>query len=194
MKAKLFPTSEKKSNVLDFGTNWNNKLTCSVFTTLRLHNPKKYIEGNILNVRMRLMDIAPVKIISVKSCYGRDLTEGLCLIDTGYSKRETLIILENMYKSKAENLHLDIVFCKWLEVSPMALQGEFFRGLFSDKQTSFNKIQVAKVKQLMKDNGIIPDTPKGMFTCVYCCDLLPVGFKSGSSENCTLCDEKNKVN
>lgn len=31
-------------NTLNFSKNWNNKLDCKVFTTLRLHNPNKYLK------------------------------------------------------------------------------------------------------------------------------------------------------
>ncbi|MBF7091118.1 hypothetical protein IUY40_06160 [Flavobacterium sp. ALJ2] len=35
---------------LEFSTNWNNKLDCKCFTTIRIFNPAKHFRGNQFEV------------------------------------------------------------------------------------------------------------------------------------------------
>jgi hypothetical protein len=40
------------TNTIRFSYNWNNKLDNKAFTTIRLHNPKKYSVGNEYNIQI----------------------------------------------------------------------------------------------------------------------------------------------
>ena len=38
---------------LEFSTNWNNKLDCKCFTTIRLYNPNKHFRGNQFEISLQ---------------------------------------------------------------------------------------------------------------------------------------------
>ncbi len=95
----------KDDGVVRFSYNWNSKLNCNSFTTIRRYNPDKYCPGKIhqviLKTRDRLnTDFGKAEIIDVK-CLTLDQiskNEYISRIDTGYSAYETAGILRKMYK------------------------------------------------------------------------------------------------
>lgn len=116
-------------NRLKFSTNWNNKLDCKVFTTIRLFNDK-YLQGSeheillknkegkveINGTRYQLKGRAIVRL-SYKIPVGK-LSQGVCLIDTGYSFVQVRKMLSTMYKNRVENFNDDtmmsLVFLEYL--------------------------------------------------------------------------------
>ncbi|MDU1892739.1 MAG: hypothetical protein E6767_18825 [Dysgonomonas sp.] len=83
---------------LRFTTNWNNKLNCSCFTTLRLHNPKKYYVGAKKDVYLDNRPKGPATIIGVQSFLLEQISEFVARIDTGYSATDCKKIIKEMYK------------------------------------------------------------------------------------------------
>jgi hypothetical protein len=94
---------------LKFSTNWNNKLECTAFTTLRRHYKSKYVIGESL-----LVSYPGVKFVAivwdVKRLRVRDLNNYICFLDTGYNVCETKEILKKMYSSDySDNMLMDFV-------------------------------------------------------------------------------------
>lgn len=84
---------------IKFSYNWNNKLENKAFTTIRIHNPKKYIQGKAFNIELN-ETAKGVAILQEKRTIKPDqLNDFICYLDTGYNSRETLQILERMYKN-----------------------------------------------------------------------------------------------
>ena len=95
---------------LKFSFNWNNKLTNKAFTTIRIHNPKKYIINQEYNIEISGRATGTAILKAITTVKGSNLNEFICYLDTGYSKAETLIILKRMYKGiDVENTLFD--FC-----------------------------------------------------------------------------------
>lgn len=87
------------SDIIRFSYNWNNKLENKAFTTLRIHNPKKYILGNAYQIELegKIKGMAVLhskRILSVEQ-----LNDFICYLDTGYNRTEAKNILQRMYKS-----------------------------------------------------------------------------------------------
>lgn len=102
---------------LPFSTNWNHKLGCPYFTTIRLHNPNKYRIGAVLRVLHKEQFCKYVEVLQVITTTPCKLTELVCRLDTGYSKAETLAILRKMYKNfDTENTKIDLILLKTTEV------------------------------------------------------------------------------
>lgn len=80
-----------------FSYNWNNKLQCKAFTTLRLHNPKKYKVGSIYPIYLEKTLLKWAKIKAIKQLKIFQLNDFMAHIDTGYNKEETIKILQKMY-------------------------------------------------------------------------------------------------
>jgi hypothetical protein len=82
---------------LNFSYNWNNKLNCNYFTTIRLHNPTKYFKTGVYDVFLKEEFKGEAVIIDIKSQLVENMTEYSCGLDTGYSKSEAVEILRRMY-------------------------------------------------------------------------------------------------
>lgn len=89
-----------------FSYNWNNKLSCNYFTTIRRKNPIKYKigekyditygEGAKLHVKFR------AEIVEIRNIRFKDINPFIAGLDTGYSLQETKNILHKMYKLKMD--------------------------------------------------------------------------------------------
>ena len=96
-----------------FSYNWNNKLNCTAFTTIRLHNPIKYKVNQEYIIELdgkKKQYSAIVKSISIFKL--KQLNEFMAHIDTGYSMNETKEILMKMYKNKSidwDHQRLDLI-------------------------------------------------------------------------------------
>lgn len=88
---------------LNFSYNWNNKLDCAVFTTLRLHNPKIYYAGALKSVYLKDVYKKDVEIMAVKKMLLGSITEYTAGVDTGYSAQECQKLIKTMYKSRNIN-------------------------------------------------------------------------------------------
>lgn len=85
---------------LKFSYNWNNKLNCNFFTTIRREN-SIFKVNEIFQISVLDAPVFTAIIIHVFNCTVNSLTECQCLHDTGYSKAETRAILAKMH-------HIDI--------------------------------------------------------------------------------------
>lgn len=80
-----------------FLKNWNNKLDCDCFTTLRLSNPKKYYKGALVNVVLNNESKGKATIISVNHFTIDQINEFVAGIDTGLSAEECRKYIMKMY-------------------------------------------------------------------------------------------------
>ena len=85
---------------ITFSYNWNNKLGCKAFTTIRLYNPNKYKIGETYKINLKKECIGAGKIIAIKNFMLKELNEFIAHIDTGYSKEECEKIIRRMYETK----------------------------------------------------------------------------------------------
>lgn len=89
---------------LNFSYNWNNKLACPCFTTLRLRNDNKYFPGARFSISLhKKLLIHEVEVIDVKHLYLLQINEFIARLDTGYSKTECVKLIKTMYKNSAIN-------------------------------------------------------------------------------------------
>lgn len=78
-----------------FSTNWNAKLDCNYFTTLRLHGG--YSLGYKLRVLLKGKPLKTVEVVGKKALRMGQMNEFICGLDTGYGIEETKSILIKMY-------------------------------------------------------------------------------------------------
>lgn len=83
---------------INFSYNWNNKLECNCFTTLRLTNQNKYQTGKIYQIKLKNVEKKLARIIEIKVFELSKINEFISRLDTGYSKEETIKIINKMYK------------------------------------------------------------------------------------------------
>lgn len=85
---------------IEFSHNWNNKLNCTAFTSLRLYNPVKYALGVEYTVLLRGVVKGKAKLIGAKSFYIDKINDYIARLDTGYDTDECKKLLRDMYKAK----------------------------------------------------------------------------------------------
>lgn len=96
---------------LNFSNNWNNKLDCRCFTTIRSANDMKYQLGarKIIQLRNRKGELeknyGEAEIVYIRKLKANDITEPMARLDTGYSRKDTIGILHRMYKNKIADIN-----------------------------------------------------------------------------------------
>lgn len=110
-------------DTINFSTNWNNKLACKVFTTIRLHNPLKYFPGKMYEARLNGTPCCHVKCIRLYTVTQEKLSDYICLLDTGYAREQTLKILSKMYPHITKEQKFDIIVLQKV-IIPAAEQKE----------------------------------------------------------------------
>jgi len=98
------------NNTIRFSCNWNNKLTNKAFTTLRIHNPSKYVVGRVYDIEFNGKPDGQAIIQDIRVIRIQQLNDFSCYLDTGYSREQTIGILRKMYpKIDLNNTSFD--FC-----------------------------------------------------------------------------------
>jgi hypothetical protein len=85
-----------------FSQNWNSKLDCRYFTTIRMFTPDKYVIGEMYHIILKrgsgwVTDFGHAMAVEVVEILGSDLTESICGIDTGCDVNEAKDILKRIY-------------------------------------------------------------------------------------------------
>jgi len=92
---------------LTFSYNWNNKLNCQAFTTIRLSS--KFEVGEKVKIIFKDKSLGYGQIIDIRGFYLKNLNDWLAMIDTGFSADECRQILKDMYKNKNVNWDTQIL-------------------------------------------------------------------------------------
>jgi hypothetical protein len=111
---------------LRFSTNWNNKLECDAFTTLRLSWPQNYrvgLQKEVLLKGSRAQNYAYqskgwAAIIDVKRLKLEQINDYIALLDTGLLAAECQDMIRTMYKYKPINWDtqlLDFILLKYIK-------------------------------------------------------------------------------
>ncbi|MCA0381690.1 MAG: hypothetical protein LCH58_05985 [Bacteroidetes bacterium] len=82
--------------VLNFSYNWNNKLQCKAYTTIRLYG-RKYQQGKRFQVQLKGENLHVAEVVEIKPFYLQQLNEFMAYVDTGYSSTEARDIVIRMY-------------------------------------------------------------------------------------------------
>lgn len=90
---------------LKFSYNWNNKLNCHYYTTIRLSSPK-YHKEQIIDVQLKGQHLHQGKIIEIRVIGIDQINEFIGGLDTGYGAEETKNILKKMYKQATDSTTL----------------------------------------------------------------------------------------
>lgn len=94
---------------ISFLYNWNNKLSCNVFTTVRIKNDRKYRLNDVYEITLTSSkDKTPIaqgnaQIVLIHDFLLSKTTEGISLIDTGYIKEKFIELVKTMYKNAKIN-------------------------------------------------------------------------------------------
>ena len=111
-------------HTLDFTYNWNNKLDCPAFTTLRLHNPSRYAVGKTFDVYLKKKFVRQAQIIALKTLTLPQVNEFIARLDSGYDLERFHTLVCTMYK-KIPNLDsqpFDLLLLAEAPVHPLTIK------------------------------------------------------------------------
>lgn len=89
--------------VIEFSYNWNNKLDCNAFTTLRLANAERYKKGVVYFVRSKNKDYGEFVIEDIRQIGLSQINSFIARLDTGYTVDECVKLIKTMYKNSYIN-------------------------------------------------------------------------------------------
>lgn len=84
---------------LTFSYNWNNKLNCNSFSTIRLYNPDKYFIGAKFVVQAKGFDNFNVEVKAVTPFFLSNINDSIAYIDTSYDSLRCKEIILTMYRN-----------------------------------------------------------------------------------------------
>lgn len=82
---------------LKFSYNWNNKLYCEAFTTIRIAQPNRFVIGQQFEIILNKNSLKRATVVGYKEFFIGQLNEYMSYLDTGYSVDETVAIIVKMY-------------------------------------------------------------------------------------------------
>lgn len=104
------------AKIINFSYNWNNKLNCKSFTTLRLSH--KYSTGDKVEITLKNKFHCNAEIIDIKRFHLENINNYVAYLDTGYDEIECQNILKKMYKNKNidwDNQNIYFILLKKIE-------------------------------------------------------------------------------
>jgi len=98
---------------IKFSYNWNNKLHCTYFTTLRLRNDRKYQKGRNYRITVKGETIGEAIIQEIRHFKINQLNDYITGIDMGYDSRTGVEIIKKMYATVSwEDQELSFILLK----------------------------------------------------------------------------------
>ena len=82
---------------IKFSVNWNKKLDCDFFTTIRLSN--RFNIGDFVMIECKGIESKVGEIMTKHTTVIEKLTDLVCYQDTGYNKMTTIGLIKKMYGS-----------------------------------------------------------------------------------------------
>lgn len=107
---------ETNNPIIPFCHNWNNKLLCNVWSTLRLRNDVKYQLNKAYDIELDGKFYGDCICVFIKHFDFLAITEPLFLMDMGYNLENGRKLLKNLYAHKpieVEQSQFSYMLFKW---------------------------------------------------------------------------------
>lgn len=106
---------------LEFEENYNNKLNCDCFTTIRLHHPVKNAIGAIKHVYLKGVWKGDAKIMYAATIRLDQINRTMSKLDTGLLPEECRRLIKSLYKHRPginwETQQLDYILLEYIKES-----------------------------------------------------------------------------
>ncbi len=114
---------------IEFSKNWNNKLLCNVFSTIR-PSYKKYDVDEVFDIRIDKRFFCYAKVLTSKDITLKEIIcSGAHLVDTGLNEKDFLTLMSNMYSKKnwwkGEETEMKIIFLEKIQQLTIFDDGKF---------------------------------------------------------------------
>ncbi|MBB2950896.1 MULTISPECIES: hypothetical protein [Sphingobacterium] len=81
---------------INFSKNWNNKLDCEAFTTLRMPN-ERYKTGQVFEITLNEESKGCATLVAITYINLEDITEYIARLDTGCSAEDCKNLIRDIY-------------------------------------------------------------------------------------------------
>jgi len=98
----------KDRPVIKFSQNWNGKLYCPHFTTVRLHNPEKYEKGRSYQVEFKQFGFLAL-CLDLKIIKAGSFNDFIAYLDAGVSATKFRSIMQSMYGPITDDRLFDLL-------------------------------------------------------------------------------------
>jgi hypothetical protein len=98
-----------------FTTNWNGKLACQYFTTIRLYNEAKYQHELLHDIWFKNEHFGRARVVDTRKITIDQVNDWMGFLDTGYDGKKTQQILRRMYGKMKQPVLLHWVMFRWEE-------------------------------------------------------------------------------
>ena len=114
---------------IEFSKNWNNKLLCDVFTTIRPAY-KSYNTGEAFDIRIGTTHFCYARVLKSENKTLRDIiSAGIHLFDTRLNEKEFLALMSTMYSKKPwwknEDTEMKVIFLQKVQQLTIFDDGRF---------------------------------------------------------------------
>ena len=114
---------------IEFSKNWNNKLLCNVFSTIR-PSYKKYDIDEVFDIRIDKRFFCYAKVLDSKNITIKEIIlSGAHLVDTGLVGKDFFTLMSNMYSKKnwwkGEETEMKIIFLEKIQQLTIFDDGKF---------------------------------------------------------------------
>lgn len=90
--------------IFKFSQNWNNKLDCNQFSTIRLRNDLLNVVGDVAMCKYKEKSFK-VQVVYISHFPFRKLNDGITRIDMDLPLDKARTVLERMYSNKVKDLN-----------------------------------------------------------------------------------------
>jgi|JFJP01.1.fsa_nt_gi hypothetical protein len=111
-----------EQSAISFTHNYNNKLACEVFTTVRIENPKKFKPNQLYEILLtnsnkgEPISQGKARILLIQPFLLDKVSEGIALIDTGLTRSKFIELVRTIYKNTGIDFtskRLSLIFLKY---------------------------------------------------------------------------------
>ncbi len=141
-----------------FSTNWNNKLDCDCYTSIRIRNDDKYVLGNVYQVSFKAKPHHEAMLIAGKHMYLHQLNEFIAHLDTGYSLEECKGILLKMYPNvNFETTQISLLLFRRLKQKTEDKIAQFcsFYERYTGIKYTISRAEIGMIKNVAVDEKLL---------------------------------------
>ena len=104
---------------LRFSSNFNGKLHCRHFTTLRPYDKAKFTLNYVYRIELNGELLGTAQLIGIRKTRPSKLNEFVCRLDTGYGVSETQRMISKIYNT-TDDIPLMFLMLRFLTQEPNA--------------------------------------------------------------------------
>ncbi len=82
---------------ISFNLNWNAKLYCNCFTTIRPKNDDKYQLAEVYEIMLKGKNLGEATIVFIKDLKLSQITQAMSFLDTGFPASKAIEIFRDLY-------------------------------------------------------------------------------------------------